>query len=245
LLDKRKNIVKHRIKKGRFSLDAVVYDLELVKRFRKGQLSEIVEIGACKVDLNSKIITDQFQIYISPKSGYVGKSTRKFINMTKEDVKTAVPFHLGIQQFSEWLGQDYFLCSWGKDDKLHLINQCVRNKINLDWFKNYNDIQQQIGRILTTNAKNQLGLKNALELAGIEPTGKAHRGIDDAINTAELLVKFVDDIKLSSNTLPIKEIAQQYMKCKRSRFRHKEQGNIPNPKRRNTVVKKGVQAESP
>jgi inhibitor of KinA sporulation pathway (predicted exonuclease) len=189
-------------------LNAVVFDLELIKRFKKGQLSEIVEIGACKVDLQSKMITDQFQIYTLPASGYVTKSTRKFINMEKEDVKKAVKFEMGIQRFVRWLGDDYFLCSWGKDDRLHFISQCVRNKISLDWLKNYNNIQQQIGKLLTTaNSKNQLGLKNALELAGIQPVGKAHRGIDDAVNTAELLIKFADQIQLEHNTLSPKEIS--------------------------------------
>lgn len=205
-------------------LNAVVFDLELVKRFKEGQLSEIVEIGACKVDLQSKKITEKFQIYIIPKSGYVAKSTRKFINMKKEDAKKAVSFHLGIQHFSKWLGKNYFLCSWGKDDKFHLLDQCVRNKINLDWFVNYNDIQQQIGKILTTN-KNQLGLQNALDLAGIRPVGKAHRGIDDAINTAELLIKFIDELHLHTNSLSDKEMTQLYLKYKRSRFRPKKHGN--------------------
>jgi inhibitor of KinA sporulation pathway (predicted exonuclease) len=206
-------------------MKAVVFDLELVKRFKKGQPSEIVEIGACKVDIASKSIIDQIQIYISPKSGYVAKSTRKFINMKKEDMKKAVPFHLGIQQFAQWLGENYFLCSWGKDDRLHLIDQCARNKINLDWFKNYNDIQQPIGKILMENTKNQLGLKSALDLAGLEPTGMAHRGIDDALNTAALLIKFIDQVNLHTNTLQEKEITQHYMKYKRDRFLPKEKRN--------------------
>lgn len=207
--------------KGRLYLIAVVFDLELVKRFRKGQLSEIVEIGACKVDLQSKTITDEFQIYICPKSGYVSKSTRKFINMEKDDVKKAVSFQIGIDLFSKWLGKDYFLCSWGKDDRVHLMNQCARYRMNLDWFKNYNDIQHQIGKILTANTNNQLGLKNALKLAGIETIGKAHRGIDDAINTARLLIKFADRINLSSNKLSETTIVQ--LKKKRHRSNHQQQ----------------------
>lgn len=196
-------------------MNAVIFDLELIKRFKKGQLSEIVEIGACKVDLNTKCITDQIQIYIMPKIGYVSKSTRKFINMSIEDVKKAVTFPVGIAQFAKWLGEDYFLCSWGKDDRLHFINQCVRNNIDLDWFKNYNDIQKQIGKVLQPGVKNQLGLKPALDLAGIEPVGIAHRGIDDAINTAELFIKFIDGISLQTNTLPARELVQKRILLKK------------------------------
>jgi inhibitor of KinA sporulation pathway (predicted exonuclease) len=195
-------------------LNAIVFDLELVKRFRKGQLSEIVEIGACKIDLQEKKLIDQFQIYISPKNGYISKSTRKFIKMTKEDIKTAVPFNKAIEEFSTWLGEDYYLCAWGKDDKAHIINQCVRSKTKLGWFKNYNDIQKQIGDLLVADNNSQLGLKNALQLAQIEPMGKAHRGIDDAINTAQLLLRFIDEIKLNKNNVTKKEISQQFLKNK-------------------------------
>ncbi len=197
-------------------MNAIVFDLELVKRFRKGQLSEIVEIGACKVDLESKNVIDQFQLYIKPKSGYVSKSTRKFIKVTKEELKDAVPFKQGIKMFAEWLGEDYFLCAWGKDDKAHIINQCVRNKIKLDWFRNYNDLQKQIGDILIEQSNSQLGLKNALSIAGLEPVGKAHRGIDDAINTAELLIKYIDKIALKENHVTKKEIGQHIIKNKQT-----------------------------
>ncbi|WP_025027017.1 3'-5' exonuclease [Caldalkalibacillus mannanilyticus] len=198
-------------------MNAIVYDLELVKRYKKGQLSEIVEIGACKIDLKSQKITDQFQVYISPKSGYIGKSTRKFINMKKEDTKKIIPFAKAMKQFIEWIGADYFLCSWGKDDKIHLIDQCTRNKIKLDWFMNYNDIQHSIGKIIDKNNRNQLGLKTALALTGINPIGKAHRGIDDAINTGELLLKFIDQLELQYNQLSEKEKSHFTQKQKRSR----------------------------
>lgn len=195
-------------------MDVVVFDLELVKRFRKGQVSEIVEIGACKVNLSLGEIESEFQLYISPKNGYITKSTRQFINMTKEDMKKAVPFQEGIQLFKNWLGEDYYLCSWGKDDRLHLINQCLRQKVSLDWFQNYNDLQQQIGKALRPDDKQQLGLKNALDLAGIEAIGKAHRGIDDAINTAKLLLQYKDQIKLQQNTLSQKELNEKRLKLK-------------------------------
>ena len=108
---------------------AVIFDLELMKRFRKGQPSEIVEIGACKVDLGTKKIIDQLQVYILPSKGHISKSTRKFIKMKEEDVEKAVSYQTGIELFKDWLGDEpYYLCSWGKDDRAHFINQSVRGK---------------------------------------------------------------------------------------------------------------------
>jgi len=191
-------------------LNAVIFDLELVKRFKIGQLSTIVEIGACKVDFATKQIVDQLQIYIAPKGGYVEKSTRSFINMDKEDLKNAIPFKEGIEKFAAWLNKDDFLCSWGKDDRLHIIDECVRKDVKLDWFKNYNDIQPQIGKLLLPEVTHQIGLKTALQTAGIEATGKAHRGIDDAVNTAKLLITFIDEVTLRKNDVTAKEVSQHF-----------------------------------
>ncbi|MBP3950841.1 3'-5' exonuclease [Bacillus suaedae] len=204
-------------------MDAVIFDLELIKRFRKGQLSEIVEIGACKVNLKQMKIVDQFQQYVLPKHGHISKSTRKFIKMTEEDINNAIPFDEAIQQFADWLAEDYFLCSWGKDDRMHIIDESIRKKVDLGWFKNYNDIQKVIGAALTTEGTNQIGLKNALMLAGIEPVGKAHRGIDDAINTAYLFIKFNDKIQLQTNTLTEKDIKSYELKFKKARLKSKIQ----------------------
>ncbi|GAE36929.1 3'-5' exonuclease [Halalkalibacter akibai] len=209
---------------------AVIFDLELMKRFRKGQPSEIVEIGACKVDLGTKKIIDQLQVYILPSKGHISKSTRKLIKMKEEDVEKAVSYQTGIELFKDWLGDEpYYLCSWGKDDRAHFINQSVRNKLDLTWLKNYNDIQRPIGKLLSQDINNQLGLKNALEIAGIELLGKAHRGIDDALNTASLFIKFIDDIPLEENSLSDKEIQNHYKKYKRSRFRHLDRPSRQSP----------------
>ena len=216
-------------------MNAVVFDLELIKRFRKGQPSEIVEIGACKVDLDSRQIIDHFQIYISPRKGYIAKSTRNFINMSKKDMESAVPFREGIRQFVEWLGDDYYLCSWGKDDRIHLIDECIRKKVGLSWLRNYNDIQQQIGALLREDNRNQLGLQNALELANIEPTGLAHRGIDDAINTARLMILLLDRIKLQRNEVTDKEIAKFKHRLQMKRQERKKMLNQANQKARTTA----------
>ncbi|MCD8508901.1 MAG: exonuclease domain-containing protein [Bacillus sp. (in: Bacteria)] len=167
---------------------------------------------------------EELQIYTLPKNGHISKSTRKFIKMTDEDVKKAIPFQQGIHQFANWLGEgEYYLCSWGKDDKIHMVDQCYRYKINLEWFQNYNDIQPQIGRALNqTTGGQQLGLKNALHMAGIDPVGKAHRGIDDTINTAKLLMKFRDNVELHKNTFSIQELKLLEAKRRKRRFQQRK-----------------------
>ncbi|WP_100407940.1 3'-5' exonuclease [Bacillus solitudinis] len=205
-------------------MNAIIFDLELMKRFKKGQLSEIVEIGACKVDIHNRNIVDHLQIYISPKRG-ISKSTRKFIKMTEEDVANAVSYQEGIKIFKDWLGEDYYLCAWGKDDKFHLLNQCLRYHMNLNWLRNYNDIQIQISRLL--KAEHALSLKSALALLNIVPTGKAHRGIDDAFNTAELFLRFQPELNLQTNEVTAAERAKHLLKKRKRSFQGNRSIRLP------------------
>ncbi|MCD8502036.1 MAG: hypothetical protein LRY71_10610 [Bacillaceae bacterium] len=82
----------------------------------------------------------------------------------------------------------------------------------------YNDIQKPIGKLISTENQNQIGLKNALDLSEIEVSGKAHRGIDDAINTAHLFIKYIDKIPLQKNTVSKSEVELHLKKVKQMKL---------------------------
>ncbi len=179
---------------------AVIFDLETTFITRKGQIPEIVEIGATKINLSLPHSPDRevFQCYTFPEvSGRIGKSTRKFIGLKEEDLEKVVPFREGLKDFINWLGEDYYLCSWGMDDRRHLIEHCNRFLLSKRWIKNYNDIQAPISQLLA--GRRQIKLKDALALSGIEQEGRLHSALVDAINTAKLFVAFKDHIKLQKN----------------------------------------------
>jgi sporulation inhibitor KapD len=181
---------------------AVIFDLEATFTTRKGQIPEIVEIGAVKVNLSlpSAPIREVFHCYTLPEiRGTIGISTRKFIGLKEEDLEKMVPIKAGLKEFISWMGEEYYLCSWGNDDKRLLIEHCNRLLLSKRWIRNYNDIQYPISRILA--GRNQIKLKDALTLSGIEQEGRLHSALTDAIHTAKLFIAYRDQIRLHKNTL--------------------------------------------
>jgi len=183
-------------------MHAVIFDLEATFTTRKGQIPEIVEIGAVKVNLSepSAPLREVFHCYTQPDiRGTIGKNTRKFIGLKEEDLDKMVPFKEGLNEFIRWIGEEYYLCSWGNDDKRLMIEHCNRFLLSKRWIRNYNDIQSPISRLLA--GRNQIKLKDALVMAGIEQEGRLHSALTDAIHTAKLFVKFRDQIVLQRNAL--------------------------------------------
>ncbi len=183
-------------------MHAVIFDLETTFITRKGQIPEIVEIGACKIDVTMARppAREVFQCYTFPEiRGTIGKSTRKFIGLKEEDMDKFIPFKEGLKEFISWIGKDYYLCSWGNDDKRILIEHCNRFLMSKRWIRNYNDIQNPISQILA--GRRQIKLKDALALSGIEQEGRLHSALTDAINTAKLFVTFKNQINLQKNKI--------------------------------------------
>jgi sporulation inhibitor KapD len=189
--------------KGFFMMLAIVFDLETIRTHQKGQERHIIEIGAVKVNLNGDRpgIIDTFQQYIIPPSKYIPKRSRKMIGMEKEEMYKSISLQLAIKKFIKWMGTvDYHLCTWSRSDLDIIQHNYDINRFNVGWIKNYNDIQLPISKALT-GSDGVLGLKKAIELGNIPIEGKWHSGLSDAINTARLLIKYKDDVKLEEKTI--------------------------------------------
>jgi sporulation inhibitor KapD len=180
-------------------MDIVVFDIETIKAINKGDIQHIVEVGACKLrlDHNPKI-KDTFQMYVQPNGVKVDESTRKFIKAPKEAFTDAKNTNEVLNEFSEWIGDDYYLCSWSESDLYILIEQSSRYGFSLNWLKNYNDVQRSISKAFK-NDLSPIALRKALLMAGIEIKGKRHSGLDDSINTAQLMIKYKNCFRLQTN----------------------------------------------
>jgi sporulation inhibitor KapD len=188
---------------GVFVMNAIVFDLETIRTHQKGQDRHIIEIGAVKVNLDTDqaSIIDTFQQYVMPPSNYIPKSSRKMIGMGIDEMDKAIRLQTAIKKFKDWVGtEDYHLCSWSRSDLDIIQHNYVINRFDVSWIKNYNDIQLPISKALTS-VNNVLGLKKAIELGNIPMEGKWHSGLSDSVNTARLLIKYRNYVKLHRTTI--------------------------------------------
>ncbi|MCL6457275.1 MAG: exonuclease domain-containing protein [Gorillibacterium sp.] len=181
----------------------IVYDLEMTVCRKKTHISEIIELGAAKVaERDGRVeIIDTFQSFVQPlKTPIISKGTIDFTGITQENISKAEKFNLVLARFLSWIGdEDYYLCSWGPDDKLQFIRECRSHQISMEWIRNHNNLQKQLTTIRKQEKHQQMGLKAALEWLDIPFSGSHHRAMDDAVNTAKIFVHLAEEMKLERN----------------------------------------------
>lgn len=186
-------------------LTYIVYDLEMTVRRKKGQVAEIIEIGAAKVQAKdgAPTIVDTFQTFVRPVVvPILTEDTTSFTGIRQEDVAGANTLEGAVRSFVEWIGpEEYFLCAWGPDDHRQLVQECREQKVSTAWILNHNNLQKMLSKTFKLEKHQQMGLKNALELLEIPFVGSHHRAMDDAVNTAQILVKLFDQLQFRRNKL--------------------------------------------
>lgn len=190
----------------RMTLMIIVYDLEMTVQRKHQHLAEVIEIGAVKVEVvnGSPSVTDKFQTFVRPtKQPVLSKHTTEFTGIVQADVERAPAFRDALNAWKEWLGgSSYYLCSWGPDDKWQLLKQCREHETPIDWIKNYNDLQQMYSKLVAEgDTYRQIGLQRALEQLQLVFEGSPHRALDDAHNTARVLISRFSDFKLEENDI--------------------------------------------
>lgn len=181
----------------------IVYDLEMTVRRKKGQIAEIIEIGAAKVGVveGSPQIVSTFQSFVKPVVvPQLTADTTSFTGITQDNVNEAGTLSQVVRDFSDWIGQEeYFLCAWGPDDQRQLVQECRQHQIPTEWIVNHNNLQKMLSKIYKLEKHQQMGLKPALEMLEIPFEGSHHRALDDAMNTAQILVKLYDKLQFRHN----------------------------------------------
>jgi len=182
---------------------AIIYDLEMTVKRKKGAFAEIIEIGAVKVTENEGTfaVADTFQAFVKPTlSPKLTDDTVNFTGITQEDITHASTLQDVLDQFIAWIDtDDYALCSWGPDDKSQFLKECRQKKIPLHWLRNHNNLQKQVSTALKREHNQQIGLKAALEALDVPFVGNQHRALDDAYNTALVYIQMQEHIQLTRN----------------------------------------------
>lgn len=183
----------------------IVYDLEMTVRRKRGQVAEIIEIGAVKVEAEDGAprIVSTFQTFVKPVIvPLLSADTTSFTGIAQQDVNGAGTLSEAVRSFIEWIGpNEYYLCAWGPDDLRQLVQECRHHGISVDWIVNHNNLQKMLSKAFKLDKHQQMGLKNALEMLELPFSGSHHRALDDAINTAQILVKLYDKLSFKRNKI--------------------------------------------
>ena len=121
----------------------------------------------------------------------------KLTSITQEDVDPADNFNIVVKRFEEWMKPNDMptaLLSWGEFDKRQFAADARLHELELSWLKYWACLQRHYSKF--KGSQNQIGLKNALKLEGLDFNGTQHRAIEDAKNMAELFIKVAKPMKI-------------------------------------------------
>jgi 3'-5' exoribonuclease 1 len=179
-------------------MNHIIFDLEATCWEDKHKhTSEIIEIGAVKIDDNQQII-DEFNTFIQPiLQPQLSEFCKSLTSIKQNDVDSAEKFPVVIEKFKNWIGvgkQDYVLCSWGFYDKKQLKQDAELHNLTIDWVNRHISVKHQHQTLC--NLKKPVGLGRAIHLENMQFEGTAHCGIDDARNIAKIFLKYFGMWKL-------------------------------------------------
>lgn len=188
-------------------MNYVVFDLEFnqgykYKRKNRSRINpkcrfEIIQIGALKLDENLETI-DRIDRLVKPQVyNCIHHFISQMTNITKKKLEGSSPFDKVYKEFTDFIGKDSILCTWGSADMRELITNINYHKLDSSLLtKDYIDIQRLASKYLKTSNGNSIGLENAVRALSLPLDSQFHDAFNDAYYTAEVFKKiYTDDIK--------------------------------------------------
>lgn len=195
----------------------LVIDLEMCKVPRDYRsrvykyANETIQIGAVLLDEEFKRIGTICQ-YVHPEYGVIDHFIENLTGIRNSQVKKAPKLQDALIHMIDWIGnREYKIYAWSESDRDQILHEIKAKKINdirINMFINESkwvDYQE----VFTNRFKleRQISLEEALERTEVEPEGRFHDGLDDAVNTGRLIAKLElnPEYQLISYEMPQKE----------------------------------------
>lgn len=153
--------------------------------------NEIIQIGAVLLDENYERIAT-FNQYVCPEYGVLDSFIEKLTGIHNSDIKDAPGIKEVLERLIDWIGdREYKVYAWSKSDIIQLKHEVKAKNIKNDRIRYLLDERRWIDYQSVFSRRYRLGraysLEEALLCAKIVPEGQFHCGLDDALNTANLI----------------------------------------------------------
>ncbi|MFD0730292.1 3'-5' exonuclease [Planotetraspora mira] len=151
-----------------------------------GQTSEIIEIGLCVVDLESMERVSRHRLLVRPARSTVGDFCTELTGLTQKEVDGGV----GFPEACDILRRDHYAwyrtwASWGDYDRRQFERQCAPG--GYPFGARHVNAKAVFREVYGLTRR--LGMKAALDHAGLPLEGRHHSGADDAWNIGALVLR--------------------------------------------------------
>ncbi|WP_042203859.1 3'-5' exonuclease [Paenibacillus camerounensis] len=182
-------------------MDYIILDIEFNgRKFASEHPMEVIEIGAVRLDASLQF-KDEFTalikpIYFSTLNSFIKKKT----GIPQEDIDVAARFPKVITAFRSWLDQSpdgVLLLTWGGEDMKRIIQDVRMHKMDESYWMEATYFDLLKGLLRARGLTNDISVEGAMALLGLEPSGSAHRALDDARMTSEIFRAVFEELDFS------------------------------------------------
>lgn len=169
-------------------LEATCYEGE----FPKEERPEIIQIGACLLDLDKKEITKKDSYIIHPYHSSISKYCETLTGITPERAKRGIRFDHARNRLAKNFGTKRKIWgAWGEGDRIEFEQECQNWNVEYPFSNQFINISTLFSLYYGFNKK--INLEKALTLLGLNFQGRPHDAEDDAYNTALILLKILGE----------------------------------------------------
>ncbi len=152
----------------------------------EGQLSEIIEIGLCTVDVRRLERTSKQSLLIKPERSTVSEFCTHLTTLTAGQLSNAGSFQDAVRLLrKQHLSRDRLWASWGDYDRRQMERQCRDSGVAYPFGPSHLNVKSFFA--IALGEEHELGMDSACDRLGVALEGTHHRGIDDAWNIAGIL----------------------------------------------------------
>ena len=151
----------------------------------RGQISEIIEVGICVVDVQLLRQLERRSLMVKPMMSEISDFCRELTGITGEMVNHAPPLSEAVQILRDQdRAADRLFASWGDYDRKQFLRNCQTYDLPYPFGPTHLNIKNLFSTALGLNR--ELGIDSACQRLGLTMEGTHHRGVDDAWNAARV-----------------------------------------------------------
>jgi inhibitor of KinA sporulation pathway (predicted exonuclease) len=165
-------------------IEATCWD---VGRQPKGEVSDVIEIGVCPVEVGTLTRLERRSILIRPERSTVGEFCTRLTTLTQGQVDAGVTFADACKLLEkEFRSADRVWASFGDYDRKAVERQCKDTGVRYPFGPRHLNVKTLFA--LVRGLPHEVGTAQAVQMSGRTMEGTHHRGHDDAWNIAGVLI---------------------------------------------------------
>ena len=160
----------------------------------RGQISEIIEIGLCVVDVARLQRLEKRAILVRPQVSEVSEFCTRLTTITPELAASGMTLEQSLDLLrNEYLSEDRVFASWGDYDRNMFHRNCTHFALKYPFGPTHWNVKTLFA--VAHSLPREIGIDAACDLLGQPLEGTHHRGVDDAWNIAAIMCQLLGRLR--------------------------------------------------